>query len=55
MRHLFFAGILGVNASEVFSGRLTAGTQRGGLESVAGNCRDLPAFSGVKTELVIRL
>lgn len=55
VRHLFFAGILGVDASEVISARLTGGTQRGGLKCVAGNCRDLPAFSGVKTELVIRL
>lgn len=55
VRSLFLAGILGARFGESVTLRATAGTQRGGLKCVAGDCRLMPPFAGVKTELVVRL
>jgi hypothetical protein len=54
VRKTFFAGILSADFSDVLRARLTAGTQRGGLKCVAGVCREFPAFSGVRSEIVLR-
>ena len=32
-----------------------AGGERGGLKCISGVCRDFPAFTGARLELVLRL
>jgi hypothetical protein len=54
VRNIFWAGILGWEATDDITVRATGGTQRGGLKCVAGVCRIFPAFAGVKTEIVGR-
>jgi hypothetical protein len=34
--------------------RAVAGSQRGGIKCVAGICREYPAFTGVRAEVVTR-
>ena len=53
-REIFTAGILGVDISEKFLCKLTAGTQRGGLKCINGICRVYPEFAGVKLDLIAR-
>ena len=53
-RNYFVAGVLTTKPTSWFDARLLAGTQRGGIRCIGGVCREFPAFSGVRTELVGR-
>jgi hypothetical protein len=56
LRQVFLAGSLNINllnSGLVF--RVLAGHIRGGIKCVAGGCRFIPPFSGVRVEAVIRL
>ncbi len=54
VRQVFVAGILSWETSPDLALRATGGNQRGGLKCVAGVCRDFPAFSGGRLEIVAR-
>ena len=54
IQNYFFAGILVLKYKDWLENRTTVGTQRGGIKCIAGVCRDTPAFSGVKSQLVAR-
>jgi len=51
----FFNGSVQWNITTASSLRLFAGGMRGGLRCISGICRDFPAFTGVRLEVVIRL
>jgi hypothetical protein len=53
-RQLFLAGHVSWEASRVFTLRAVGGSQRGGLKCVAGVCRDFPAFTGGRLEVLAR-
>ncbi len=53
-RNYFAAGIVDVKPADWFSARVIGGTQRGGIRCLGGVCRDFPAFSGARAELVGR-
>ena len=54
IRHVFYAGIASWEAHEHVLVRGIAGSQRGGIKCVAGICREYPAFTGVRAEVVTR-
>ncbi|MEO6954080.1 MAG: DUF6029 family protein [Polyangia bacterium] len=51
----FFNGSLQYNITTASSLRVFVGGNRGGLRCISGICRDFPAFSGARLELVVRL
>jgi len=51
----FFNGSLQWNITTASSLRVFVGGNRGGLRCISGICRDFPAFSGARLELVVRL
>ncbi len=51
----YFNGSLQWNITTASSLRLFVGGNRGGLRCISGICRDFPAFSGARLELVVRL
>jgi hypothetical protein len=51
----FANGSLQWNFTTASSIRLFVGGNRGGLRCISGVCRDFPAFSGARLELVVRL
>jgi hypothetical protein len=53
--HHFFNGSLQWNFTTASSLRVFVGGNRGGLRCISGICRDFPAFSGARLELVVRL
>jgi hypothetical protein len=53
--HHFFNGSFQYNITTATSVRLFVGGNRGGLRCISGICRDFPAFSGARLELVVRL
>ena len=53
--HHFFNGSLQWNITTASSIRVFVGGNRGGLRCISGICRDFPAFSGARLELVVRL
>jgi hypothetical protein len=54
IQHVFYAEILSWEAHEHVLVRAVAGSQRGGIKCVAGICREYPAFTGVRAEVVTR-
>jgi hypothetical protein len=54
VRKVFFAGLLSWEAKEGVQLRSVVGSERGGLKCVAGVCRDFPAFTGARLELIAR-
>lgn len=54
IRTFFFAGILKWEATDWLTCTATGGTQRGGIKCINGVCREYPAFSGARLELVGR-
>ncbi len=53
--HHFFNGSVQWNITTASSIRVFVGGNRGGLRCISGVCRDFPAFSGARLELVVRL
>ncbi len=53
--HHYFNGSLQWNITTASSLRVFVGGNRGGLRCISGICRDFPAFSGARLELVVRL
>ena len=53
-RQMFYAGILSWDVSRKFLLRSIVGSQRGGIKCVGGVCRNFPAFSGVRLQLIMR-
>jgi hypothetical protein len=53
--HHFFNGAVQWNITTASSIRLFAGGNRGGLRCISGICRNFPAFSGARLEVVVRL
>ena len=53
--HHFFNGSLQWNITTASSVRLFVGGNRGGLRCISGICRDFPAFSGARLEVVVRI
>lgn len=53
--HHFFNGSVQWNVTTASSIRLFVGGNRGGLRCISGICRDFPAFSGARLEVVVRL
>ena len=52
-RQVFLAGGVSVRLNRLLL-RLLAGSLRGGKRCVAGGCRELPPFSGVRLEVGLR-
>jgi hypothetical protein len=50
VRQVFAHGLLRFRPTASWYAQLLAGSQRGGLRCVAGACRDVPAFSGLRAE-----
>jgi hypothetical protein len=55
VNHVFLNGALQYNVTPASSIRLFAGGTRGGLKCISGVCRDFPAFTGARLEVVVRL
>ena len=53
--HHFFNGAVQWNITTASSIRFFIGGNRGGLRCISGICRDFPAFSGARLEVVVRL
>jgi hypothetical protein len=53
--HHFFNGSLQWNITTASSIRLFVGGNRGGIRCISGICRDFPAFTGARLEVVVRL
>jgi hypothetical protein len=53
-RNQFYAGILNWDITRHFLLRSIVGNQRGGIKCVGGVCRDFPAFSGYRVQLIFR-
>jgi len=51
----YFNGSVQWNITTASSLRVFVGGNRGGLRCISGICRDFPAFSGARLELVVRL
>ncbi len=51
----YFNGSLQWNITTASSLRLFVGGTRGGLKCISGICRDFPAFTGARLEVVVRL
>jgi hypothetical protein len=51
----FFNGSLQWNITTASSIRLFAGGNRGGIRCISGICRNFPAFTGARLEVVVRL
>ncbi len=54
VRQVFVAGHVSWEVSRVLTLRALGGSQRGGLKCVAGVCRDFPAFTGGRLEVLAR-
>ena len=53
-RNQFFAGILNWHISRKWILNSIIGNQRGGIKCVGGVCRDFPAFSGYRLQVIFR-
>jgi hypothetical protein len=51
----FVNGAVQWNVTTASSIRFFAGGTRGGLKCISGICRDFPAFTGARLEVVVRL
>lgn len=54
VRHVFAYGTLRFRPSDWWVAQLLAGSQRGGIRCIAGACRDVPPFSGLRVETTLR-
>jgi hypothetical protein len=52
-RNLFYAGLINWDVNRWFKIRSIIGSQRGGIKCIGGVCRDFPAFSGFRIQLII--
>ena len=53
-RNQFYAGILSWELNQYFTLKSIVGNQRGGIKCIAGVCREFPAFSGFRLQLIGR-
>ncbi|MDD9940992.1 MAG: DUF6029 family protein [Myxococcales bacterium] len=54
IRKVFAFGLVRFRPSDTFQVQLRAGSQRGGIRCIAGACRDMPSFSGLRLETTLR-